>query len=195
MTESATPNMAAREFDLFPFIKTWDGTPSMSLNDVAICLTSAVAFHLLFTFSNRVFSDKKKAARIAPLLHAIYATTTSCYIVIYHSPFYPAPTTICQHVGPSHLFFLVSLGYFLFDLVICLREGWGMDWIIHSVFCVWMYGLGVIMHSLHRWGMMVLFYEFSTVFLHCYIFLFHFGYTRMGKIVKFSADLCMSLID
>eukprot|EP00483_Globobulimina_turgida_P001338 UN01340 len=47
-----------------------------------------------------------------------------------------------------------------------------------------MYGIAVCTHSLHRWGLMVLFFEFSTIFLHCYIFLYYYGYKTFAGQLK-----------
>ena len=181
--------MELLDFDLFPFIETSDGTASFPLSSAALCLATALLWNLIYRKSVELLADKKKAARIAPLLHAIWATGASVYIVYYHSPLLETPSTICVPLGPSQREFPISLGYFLWDLLICLKEGWSLDWVIHAVFCVLMYGMGTLLHGLYRWGCMVLFYEFSTIFLHCYIFLYYAGHDALAAIVKLSASL------
>jgi len=176
--------MATATVDLFPFIETWNGRPAMSLNEAALCLTTMAIFHFIYVNANRVVADPKKAARVAPLIHAVYGTLASMYIGYYHSSLMDTPKSVCETLGPSRYFIIITWGYFLWDLFICLREGWSMDWVIHALFCVWMYGLGVIKHALYRWGMYVLFYEFSTIFLHCYTFLFYFGHKQAGSMLK-----------
>ena len=131
-----------------------------------------------------LFPEKKTAARIAPLTHAVWATFSSMYIMYNYTSIFTAPSTVCIVLGPTQWVFTVSLGYFIWDLFICIKENWGIDWKIHAIFCVAMYALATVQHSMHRWGLMVLFYEFSTVFLHCYIFLYYYGYTWLGDRIK-----------
>jgi len=154
------------------------------MGTAALCLITALSVHFIYNTSLELLPDKKKAARIVPLLHAIYATFSSIYVIYHHSPIMDAPTTICEAVGPSQYIFTISLGYFLWDLFICIKENWGIDWKIHAIFCVAMYGIAVCTHSLYRWGIFALFYEFSTIFLHFYIFLFYYGLETMANGVK-----------
>ena len=178
--------MNTSEFDLLPFIEPFDGTPSVSLSDFVLCVASMVVFQFVYTTARKVIPDKKRAARIAPLLHGVYASVTALYVMLFYSPFFDPPNTICESVGPSKYFMIITLGYFIWDLIVCLQEGWGVDWVIHAVFCVTLFGMAVVLHTLQRWGMMVLFYELSTVFLHCYNFLFYYGYNRLGWWCKLS---------
>merc|ERR1712062_863187 len=94
--------------------------------------------------------------------------------------------------------FAISLGYFLWDLYICFKEKWTIDWKIHAIFCVAVYGLSMCYHALYRWGVLVLFYEFSTVFLHCYSFLYWFGYKwaadKFKLLFAFSFFFCRIIV-
>eukprot|EP01084_Bolivina_argentea_P001444 2667_1 len=173
------------DFDVFPFIETADRTPSFPLSNLILVSITAVTFNYGYNKSVELFPDKKKAARIAPLLHAIYATCSSIYVLYNYSPTLQSPLNLCAAaLGPSHYVFLISLGYFIWDLFICIKENWGIDWKMHALFCVLMYGIAVCKHTFHRWGLMVLFYEFSTIFLHCYIFLYYYGYKTLASRLK-----------
>merc|ERR1712048_298698 len=147
-----------------------------------IILFTEIFFHLVYTTSVRAMPNteegKRKAARIPGLVHAIHATASSIYVIYNHfpRPILTSVSTICIEIGPTKYVFAISLGYFFWDLFICFKEKWGIDWKIHAIFCVAMYGLAVCYHTFQRWGIFVLFYEFSTVFLHCYTFLYWFGY-------------------
>ena len=176
--------MASIDIDLFPFLETSDGTPSFPISQASLCLVTAFSWHFLYTKSMELLPEKKKAARIAPLIHAFWATFSSIYIIYYYSPIFIVPSSICSILGPTQYIFTISLGYFIWDLFICIKENWGIDWKIHAIFCVLMYGIATFQHSMHRWGIMVLFYEFSTIFLHCYIFLYYYGYKWFGDIIK-----------
>eukprot|EP01084_Bolivina_argentea_P188216 324059_1 len=146
--------MALTDIDILPFISTSDGSPSLTLNMAILLLSTSIVFHLIYTTSVALFSDKKKAARIAPFVHAIFATTSSIYVIyndLHHSVF-ETPSSICIPIGPTQYIFCISLGYFCWDLYICFKEKWSIDWKIHAAFCVLMYGTGLLKHTLHRWG-------------------------------------------
>ena len=175
------------DFDLLPFIKTIDGSPCMPLNIGLICMITAVIFNYVYNNSVQLMpSDKSKAARVPGLLHAVHATLSSVYIIHFHfpSPIQAYPSSICNEIGPTKYVFAVSMGYFLWDLFICFKEKWGIDWKIHAIFCVAMYGLSMCYHALYRWGTLVLFYELSTVFLHSYAFLYWFEYKWLADKFK-----------
>merc|ERR1719361_218925 len=187
------------DIDLLPFIKTIDGSPCMPLDIGLICLFTAIIFNFIYNASVKSM-PKNKAARVPGLLHALHATLSSIYIIHYHFPsaIFTFPSSICHDIGPSKYVFAISLGYFIWDLYICFKEKWTIDWKIHAIFCVAVYGLSMCYHALYRWGVLVLFYEFSTVFLHCYSFLYWFGYKwaadKFKLLFAFSFFFCRIIV-
>eukprot|EP00697_Spironema_sp_BW2_P009933 gnl/Spiro4/24971_TR12418_c0_g1_i1.p1 gnl/Spiro4/24971_TR12418_c0_g1~~gnl/Spiro4/24971_TR12418_c0_g1_i1.p1 ORF type:complete len:314 (-),score=62.64 gnl/Spiro4/24971_TR12418_c0_g1_i1:78-1019(-) len=58
-----------------------------------------------------------------------------------------------------------AIGYFLWDLVVCLYEGWGWGFLMHAVCCLFVY-TGSQQNFMLWMGCSCLLYELSTPFLH-----------------------------
>lgn len=71
----------------------------------------------------------------------------------------------------SQFFYSISVGYFLWDTIICIYYRWGFEFLIHGVLCCLVY-FGCLFPFQHYWGRFYLgVYEISTIPLHlrgCY---------------------------
>ena len=128
--------------------------------------------------------DSKKAARVCPLVHAIFATLGSIYILYVHEPVFGIPSSYCAPIIYCEYIFGITYGYFLWDIMTVIIEKWTIDYLIHAIFCLYVFTVCTFSSLLHRAAIIVLFYEFSTVFLHCYIFAYKFGYEKIGAILQ-----------
>lgn len=87
---------------------------------------------------------------------------------------YFAPPRYQLAVADSQFYFALSTGYFLWDLIVSLWQGWGIGFVAHAVACLFVYSMSL--HPfLHYHGMFFLMYEASTPFLHMRWYLLHTG--------------------
>jgi len=75
----------------------------------------------------------------------------------------------CARSLPTRLvpqaLFAVAAGYFVWDIYVCVSEGWGLAYIAHGVACGFVF-LGGLHPFLMHMGCICLLYEASTVFMH-----------------------------
>jgi len=87
----------------------------------------------------------------------------------------------------------ISVGYFLWDSIVCIQHLWGFEYIMHGVLCFIAYYCNLY-PFLHHWGRFYLgFFELSTIPLHfrgCMIML---GYhkDKKEKEVFFNLTVCL----
>lgn len=71
----------------------------------------------------------------------------------------------CASVMFSQVLFSVAVGFFAWDLYVCIAEAWGPLFMLHAVACGFVFMGGLRPFLLHM-GCICLLFEASTVFLH-----------------------------
>ena len=142
---------------------------------IAISVLFCVIAHKLgshFIFKNH----PKKAERFVPFIHAIYGTSAAIFGISTYNPLFIRPVTYCQPIPYWQLLSSISLGYFIWDLWFVFQKNHGFSFVIHAIASIGCYYITTFYSFLHRLSMIALLFEVSTVFLHSYVFCYHFGY-------------------
>jgi hypothetical protein len=74
-------------------------------------------------------------------------------------------TSLYGHDDRAQALFAAAAGYFLWDVVVCLVEGWGGAFLAHAVSCLFVFG-GGLRPFLHWMGCVCLLFEWSSPFMH-----------------------------
>lgn len=174
--------MKYSEIDLFPVFDT--KTPCCPPHLLLIIILSFTFFHKTYQKSIEMIANKKKAARFAPLLHSIFATLSSMFVIYNYTPVFTVPETFCISIKYCDIVFSVSSGYFLWDLYTSIHEKWGYDFIFHSMFCIFVFVTATFGQFMQRLAIFCLFQELSTVFLHTYIYCYYWKYDRIALFLQ-----------
>lgn len=71
----------------------------------------------------------------------------------------------------------VAVGYFIWDVVLCLRESWGLDYLAHGVAVLSVYA-AALYPVFHHMACICLLFEASTPFLHVRKAMLSFGWAK-----------------
>ena len=81
----------------------------------------------------------------------------------------------------------MCVGYFVWDIYVCIAEGWGAAYIVHGVTCGFVF-LGGLHPFLGHMGCVCTLFEASTVFMHLRRFAIDLRWTKLrpGIVVELS---------
>ncbi|CEL92442.1 unnamed protein product [Vitrella brassicaformis CCMP3155] len=128
----------------------------------------ALAWQLLYVAGKSKWG-KDTSCRVIALLHAAYACTGALYVCL-TVPVISFPS-LCAPVPRAFWVLLVSWGYFWWDLGVSVVEEWGRDYVLHALFCIYIYGIGCLTDFGQKHAVACMLYEISTVLLHTQSFL------------------------
>ena len=150
------------------------------MNQTAICVVTAISYHGLTLALGPVMNRHSRAIESAVgLVNASVTVLFAAYTIAFYDPLFH-PLTFDHYSKPypySSITFGVALGFFLWHTQFYLfpRDGtYHWDMIIHSLLCLWTYGIVAFSDVMHRPAMIALFYEFSTLFLNTIDILKHY---------------------
>ena len=117
--------------------------------------------------------QREVGVRLVGCIHALVASALAARV-------YLAPdATISATAGGDPIFgfspraqlvFTFSCAFFVWDVIVCVRDRWGAGFLAHAVACVFCYAAGM-QPFLHHIGCFFLCYEASTPLLHLRWFL------------------------
>jgi len=172
--------------DLLPHHVLVEGFAAFPVYRLMMVVVGLFLWEGLNMYSKRVLHlNNKRAARAVALSHAFVACVASTYVLIFYHQF-GAPLSYCVPIPYAEYVFPWSFAYFLWDLVKTVHEGFGADFVVHASLCLFIYSIVLFSPCMQRCALMVLFYEISTVFLHSYVFLFHYKFNLLGYLAKFT---------
>eukprot|EP01084_Bolivina_argentea_P109032 194892_1 len=175
-------------YDLFPFIKTTDNAPTCPISVAFICIFGTICWNFVYSELLEMFSSKRTAKYLVSLLYAIWVSFASINMIINDDNWLlfsqKNKIIICGNVERCQWIFSISLSYFLWELYLCVKNRLQFDLFIHAIFCILVHSIGLITHSMHRWGILVSLYSLSTIPMCIYIFLYHYGYNLMAFVFQ-----------
>jgi hypothetical protein len=133
-------------------------------------------------------------SRIIGMIFSVYASVICTYLLCFDPPdphnFYERhpSVSITRHCNPSsrasHLICAqvqtwvvgVAVGYFIWDVVLCVRERWGLDYLFHGIAVLAVY-CAALYPFLHYMSCVCLLFEASTPFLHARKLMWTFGWS------------------
>ncbi|ETO32471.1 hypothetical protein RFI_04647 [Reticulomyxa filosa] len=160
--------------------------PFLPVYRIATVIVSAVFWEIFWTTLRSIPRlDDKSATRMTALGHALYASSVSCFAIFIKNPITVLPKSYCANQPMDDVLLCVSLGYFVWDLYKTIVEKWGMDFLIHAIMCIYTYSLIAFCGTFSRIGLIVLFFEFSTIFLQGYILAYSFDYPILAVLLRY----------
>lgn len=166
-----------------------------ALSTLLLVIGIGVGFQIVFVVLYHFVFDKNMDMAISgtEMVHSVFAVPISAYSMIFVDPLHD-PVSYDYYTTPypySHIVFPFTFGFFLWHslqfMVPRSDREWRWPMVIHSVLCLWTYGIIVWTPFMHRDGMIALFYDFSTFWQHVVIMMKHYKTLALINKFKFSS--------
>jgi hypothetical protein len=116
------------------------------------------------------------STRIVGLAFAVFASLSAMWVLWTCDG--QLSTELYQMDERAQFTFAVAVGFFLWDIYVCVAYNWGWMFIVHGVLGCFVYLAG-LRPFLHHIGMVSLLYETSTIFMHLRRFAIAYDWNRM----------------
>eukprot|EP01084_Bolivina_argentea_P232200 391401_1 len=159
--------------------------PALTWRRVLIITFFFLFFKCIQYVAHKIFGlPKRRAFKIVSSVHSCIAVVSAFYLLHNYHSIFGYITSGCQPIPYAHYIFSMSFGYFAFDLYKTMRQEPGLDFIIHGLCSIGIYGILIHTGAGEGIGLKSLLYESSTPFLHLYAFLHYADYHYLARIVR-----------